>query len=117
MGITEEYAIGAPSLQAVVEGQRYHVFEVLRVFIGPHWRIQVSLIWKVDAFQYCPSRVEQVSFVPEAADPILCQVPVGAGAGSPRVPAVKAQLVAPAVVLGTHIGTWGENRINPVFYK
>lgn len=50
VGITEEDAVGAPSLQAVVEGQRYHIFEVLWVFVGPHWRVQVGLIWEVDAF-------------------------------------------------------------------
>lgn len=106
MGITEEDAVGAPSPQAVVKGQRYHILEVLWVFVGPHWRIQVGLIWKVDAFQYCPSWVQQVALVPEAADSILCQVAVSAGTRSPRAPAVKAELVASAVVLGTHIGTW-----------
>lgn len=44
--------------------------------------------------------------MPEAADPILCQVPVGAGTSSARVAAVKAELVASAVVLGTDVGTW-----------
>lgn len=111
MGITEEDAIGAPSLQAVVEGQSYHIFEVLWVFVGPHWRVEVGLIWQVDAFEYCPSWVEQVTLVPEAADAVLCQVPVSARARSPRAPAVKAQLVAPAVVLGTDIGTWERNVI------
>lgn len=58
MDVTEKNAIGPSCILIIVKGQRYDVLEISRIFIRLDRWVQVILIWKMDAFQYGPFRVE-----------------------------------------------------------
>lgn len=57
----------------------------------------------MDAFQYGPLGVEQITFVALAGKAVFCQATVGAGAGPAAAAQVEAQLLAAAVAPGAGV--------------
>lgn len=57
----------------------------------------------MNAFQYGPLRVEQITLVALTDKAVLCQAAVGAGAGPTAAAQVEAQLLAASVAPGAWV--------------
>lgn len=57
----------------------------------------------MNAFQYGPLRVEQITLVALTDKAVLCQAAVGAGAGPAATAQVEAQLLAASVAPGAWV--------------
>lgn len=60
----------------------------------------------MNAFQYGPLRVEQITLVALAGKAVLGQATVGAGAGPAAAAQVEAQLLAASVAAGARVGSF-----------
>lgn len=108
--VAVEDAVAALGAVAVVKGQGNDVLHVLGVLEGLDGRVEVVLVRQVDALEDGALRVEQVAVVVAAADAVLGQHAVGAGARPLPAAAEQAQLLAAPVVLRTDVGAWGGKR-------
>lgn len=106
MDVTEKDAVCPSRILTVVERQSDDVLEKCRVLKRLNWWVQIALIWQMNAFQYGPFRVEQISFVALACEAILRQTAVGAGARPATTAQVEAQLLTSSVAPCTRIGTF-----------
>lgn len=106
MDVAEKDAVCPRRLLAVVEGQGNDVLEESWVFKGLERRIEVTLVRKVDALQYGPLRVQQVSFIALTGEAILRQATMGARACAATAAQVEAQLLAASITPGTGVGTF-----------
>lgn len=102
--VAVEDAVAAFGAVAVIEGQSDDVLHVLGVLEGFDGGVEVVLIRQVDALQDGALGVQQVAVVVAAADAVLGQHPVGAGARPPPAAAEQTQLLAAAVVLSADVG-------------
>lgn len=103
MDVTEKDAVCPCCLLTVVKGQGYDILEKSRVFKRLDRWIEVILIWKVDAFQYGPLRIEQITFIALTGKAILCQAAMGTGASPATATQVEAQLLAASITPGTGV--------------
>lgn len=108
--VAVEDAVAALGAVAVVEGQGDDVLHVLGVLEGLDGRVEVVLVRQVDALEDGALRIQQVAVVVAAADAVVGQHAVGAGAGPLPAAAEQAQLLAAPVVLGADVGAWGGKR-------
>lgn len=102
--VAVEDAVAAFGAVAVIKGQSDDVLHVLGVLEGFDGGVEVVLIRQVDALQDGALGVQQVAVVVAAADAVLGQHPVGAGARPPPAAAEQTQLLAAAVVLSADVG-------------
>lgn len=103
VGVAVKDAVGPGCCLAVVKGQGYDAPEKSWIFKWLDGWIEVTFIWKVNAFQYGPLRVEQVTLVALADEAVLCQAAVGAGARPAAAAQVEAQLLAASVAPGAWV--------------
>lgn len=106
MGVAVKDAVGPGRCLAVVKGQGDGALKKSRIFKRLDGWIEVTFIRKVNAFQYGPLGVEQITLVALAGEAVLGQATVGAGAGPAPAAQVEAQLLAASVAPGARVGSF-----------
>lgn len=106
MDVTKKDAVCPGCVLTKVKSQSYDIPEKSRVFEGLDGGVQVTFIRKVDAFQYSPFRVKQITFIALAGEAVVCQAAVGAGTRPAAAAQVEAQLLAAPVTPGTRVGAY-----------